>query len=215
MACGLTVNMITNRIFDLALCVLIAPITLPLILAIYTIQSLSSKYPAFHYSVRAKQHCAPFKLIKFRTMKPINEAETASGGHQDDRINTFGRFLRKVRLDELPQIWNILRGDMSFVGPRPPLLKYVNSFPETYERVLEAKPGITGLATLKYHQREKVILSKARSSAETEEIYVTICIPQKARLDLLYCKNKSICFDLQLLLQTMGTIILPKGTKAD
>ena len=210
---GLTVTMLTNRIFDLALCVLITPVALPLIMVIYTFQRLSSRYPAFHYSVRAKQHCVPFKLIKFRTMKPLNEGETASGGHQDDRINTFGRFLRKVRLDELPQIWNILRGDMSFVGPRPPLLKYVNSFPETYRRVLQEKPGITGLATLKYHQREKVILSNACTAAETEEIYSTICIPQKARLDLLYCRHKSACFDLQLILQTMGTIIWPKKTK--
>lgn len=215
MACGLTVNMITNRIFDLALCALIAPIAIPLMLAIYAFQRLSSEYPAFHYSVRAKQHCVPFKLIKFRTMKPINEGETASGGHQDDRISKSGRFLRKVRLDELPQIWNILRGDMSFVGPRPPLLKYVNSFPETYARVLQEKPGITGLATLKYHQREKVILSNARTSAETEEIYRTICIPQKARLDLLYCHHKSVCFDLQLILKTIGTVILPKKTKDD
>lgn len=195
------------RIFDILLCLTSLPVTLPLFVFICVAQKLCSSHPVFYFSTRAKYNCKPFTLIKFRTMTPTQTKETASGGHQINRINRQGRFLRKYRLDELPQLWNIFCGDMSFVGPRPPLLKYVDSFPEIYQQVLTNKPGITGLATLRYHQKEATLLSSATSARETERLYISVCIPHKARIDIFYNNRKTVCFDLFVLFSTLKKLL--------
>ena len=97
-----------------------------------------------------------------------------------------GRFLRRSRLDEVPQLWNVLKGDMSFVGPRPPLRLYVERFPELYAKVLQSRPGVTGLATLVFHRHEEKLLAACRSAAETDAVYARRCVPRKARIDLIY-----------------------------
>ncbi len=111
--------------------------------------------------------------------------------------------LRRTRLDELPQLWNILRGDMSFVGPRPPLRMYVERFPGLYAQVLRSRPGVTGLATLVFHRREAELLRGCRSAEETDTVYVRRCVPVKARLDLIYQRRRNVCFDLAILGRTI------------
>jgi lipopolysaccharide/colanic/teichoic acid biosynthesis glycosyltransferase len=111
--------------------------------------------------------------------------------------------LRRWRLDELPQLWNVLRGDMSFVGPRPPLRRYVEAFPELYADVLRARPGITGLATLIYHAEEERLLAPCRTAAETEAVYVRRCVPRKAQLDLIYAARRDLCLDLWIMFATV------------
>jgi len=132
-----------------------------------------------------------------------------SGGDKATRITQLGRFIRRARLDEVPQLWNVLKGDMSFVGPRPPLRAYVERFPELYAQVLQSPVGITGLASLRYHAVEERLLGACQAAIETDCVYAKICVPAKARLDLIYQKNWSLCFDLRLIWDT-GTHVLVK-----
>ena len=126
-----------------------------------------------------------------------------SGGDKADRITATGRFLRRTRLDEIPQLLNILRGDISFVGPRPPLRRYVDDFPQLYGSVLKSRPGVTGLATLVYHRTEEQLFAPCKTPQETEAVYRRRCVPAKARLDLIYAANQSVCFDAVLMLATV------------
>ena len=148
----------------------------------------------------------PFKFYKFRSMCPNAEAKLDDLLDQnemdgpvfkikdDPRITRVGKFIRKTSIDELPQLWNILKGDISFVGPRPPLREYVERFPETYLEVLRMRPGVTGLASIHYHRHEEWLLARCRTAAETDRVYCARCVPAKARLDLIYAKNASVCW---------------------
>jgi lipopolysaccharide/colanic/teichoic acid biosynthesis glycosyltransferase len=131
----------------------------------------------------------------------------ATGGHKAGRVTATGKWLRETRLDEVPQLWNILRGDMSFVGPRPPLRAYVERFPAVYQAVLRSRPGVTGLATLKFHRREARLMSQCVSAAESDRIYTQRCVPTKARLDLIYQRHQSLLFDLALMIGTVGAMM--------
>ena len=157
-----------KRLFDivLALClaVVLAPVLLGLMLAIW----LTDGRPLFYISERMRGPDRPFRLWKLRTMRVVQEDSGVSGGDKEDRITPIGRFLRKTRGDEIPQLWNVLKGDMSFVGPRPPLRQYVESFPNLYREVLVCRPGITGLATLLYHRHEELLLARCATPKETE-----------------------------------------------
>jgi lipopolysaccharide/colanic/teichoic acid biosynthesis glycosyltransferase len=157
----------------------------------------------FYLSERMKTPQKGFVLVKFRTMRPDAGDQGVTGGDKISRITRFGGFLRRTRLDEVPQLWNVLKGDMSFVGPRPPLRRYVESFPEIYGPVLQSRPGLTGMATLYYHKREQRLLDASTSAAETEALYRRVCIPRKAQLDLLYQARRTLCLDIWLMVRTV------------
>jgi lipopolysaccharide/colanic/teichoic acid biosynthesis glycosyltransferase len=106
-------------------------------------------------------------------------------------------------LDELPQVINVLKGDISFVGPRPPLRQYVEQYPEIYGKVLKSRPGVTGMASIYFNAHEERLLSRCRNREETDRVYRRICIPRKARLDLLYQKRNNVCFDMDLMLRSV------------
>jgi lipopolysaccharide/colanic/teichoic acid biosynthesis glycosyltransferase len=129
-----------------------------------------------------------------------------SGGDKSARITRAGRVLRRTRMDELPQLWNIARGDMSFVGPRPPLRQYVERFPQIYGQVLRSRPGVTGLASLKYHRHEEAILRGCADADATDAAYCRRCVPAKARLDLIYQSRTSVCWDLAILCETVARV---------
>lgn len=158
--------------------------------------------PIFYISERMKTPTKGFSLVKFRTMRPDVSDSGVSGGDKVGRITKTGNFLRRSRLDEMPQLWNILKGDMSFVGPRPPLRIYVEDYPEYYVPVLRSRPGVTGLATLIYHRHESRLLDACQTAAETDAVYRRVCIPRKAHLDLIYQERLNICLDVWLLLRT-------------
>lgn len=194
---------ISKRLFDLALALILLPLLLPLICLIYIAILVSDGAPAFFRSERMKDATTGFTLLKFRSMKVVTEDRGVSGGDKNARIFPLGKFLRRFRLDELPQIFNVLKGDISFVGPRPPLRQYVEKFPELYDQVLQSRPGITGLATVFFHKHEESLLKNCRSAAETDAVYSRRCVPRKATLDLIYQENRSICMDLWLLKRTV------------
>ena len=141
-----------------------------------------------------------------------------SGGATAHRVTRLGRVLRSTRLDELPQLWNGLRGDMSLVGPRPPLRTYVARFPAVYGRVLSVPPGLTGLATLVFHRQEGKLLADVAAAEEVDRSYAERCLPRKARLDLIYARHASVLFDLRILWWTVrwlitGRSVPPRGLR--
>jgi lipopolysaccharide/colanic/teichoic acid biosynthesis glycosyltransferase len=160
--------------------------------------------PVFYVAERMRAPGQPFQLWKLRTMSVVPPEAGVSGGDKASRITRTGRFLRRSRLDEVPQLWNVLRGDMSFVGPRPPLRLYVERFPEIYRQVLESRPGITGLATLTFHRHEEWLLARCTSAAETDAVYSRRCVPRKARIDLIYQRRRNLGLDLWLMVRTLA-----------
>ena len=197
-----------KRAFDLSLAVVLAVLLAVPGLLIAAWLWARGGGPVFHVAERMAAPDRPFRLWKFRTMMPASVADQGvSGGDKAARITPEGRFLRRTRLDELPQLWNILRGDMTFVGPRPPLRRYVEAFPALYAAVLRGRPGVTGLATLRFHRREAEILARCTTPEETEARYVRFCIPVKARLDILYLRRRSFCLDLQILAKTCAGLL--------
>lgn len=191
-----------KRLFDLAFAaLLVAVLALPFALLMLVLLWRQGR-PLFYVSERMKTPTRGFDLWKLRTMSPVAADSGVSGGDKAARITPVGHFLRRSRLDEVPQLWNILNGDISFVGPRPPLRRYVEMFPVLYGQVLRSRPGVTGLATLHVHRYEERVLAQCRTPAETEAAYIRRCIPRKAQLDLIYQTRWSLCLDLQLILQT-------------
>ena len=191
-----------KRALDIALALVLLLLTAPLMALIALVVAVVDGLPVLYASERMRAPGRPFTLWKFRTMRPDPEDFGVSGGDKAARITRTGRMLRRTRLDELPQLWNILAGDMSFIGPRPPLRQYAESFPDLYADVLRSRPGISGLATLAYHRHEERLLARARTREETDAIYTRSCVPRKARLDLIYQRNQSLCFDLALIART-------------
>jgi len=192
-----------KRLSDIIFAILLVVILLPVLLITGLAILFLDGRPIFYVSDRARAPGQNFRLVKFRTMRPDAFDTGASGGHKISRITRSGLFLRKTRLDEVPQLWNILIGDMSFVGPRPPLPMYVEKFPEVYGNVLKSRPGVTGLASIYFHSHEEFLLAKNATLEENERIYQTRCIPRKAHLDLLYARNRSFCFDVWLMTVTV------------
>tara|TARA_R110002020_G_scaffold471832_1_gene699263 strand:- start:3903 stop:4508 length:606 start_codon:yes stop_codon:yes gene_type:complete len=193
---------LSKRLLDLIMGFVLLFLLGPIILITALIVLALDGRPVFYVSERMKSLTEGFNLIKFRTMKPAVGDSGVSGGEKVARITRTGQFLRRSRLDELPQLWNVIRGDISFIGPRPPLRQYVERFPAIYKKVLKSRPGVSGLASIYFHAHEERLLSRCRSREETDLIYCRHCIPRKARLDLIYQTNRNICLDVSLMFKT-------------
>lgn len=195
-------------VFVLMGAVVLAPVFFLISLAIL----LGDGPPVFfsHERVGKKGQC--FHLWKFRTMVhqlvAPGSALTAMG---DPRVTRVGRWLRRFKLDELPQLFNVLKGEMSLVGPRPEVPRYVELKDPIWRAVLEAKPGITDLATLVYRDEERVLAA----SGNPELHYCQTVLPAKLRLNLQYLRSRSVLRDLQLILLTIRYSFLPWGFDPD
>lgn len=200
-----------KRIFDLFFASLLVIILGPVILVLIGLILVKQGRPLFYVAERMKSPTQSFGLWKFRTMTVVEHDQGVSGGNKEARITPLGAKLRAKRLDEFPQLWNILRGDLSFVGPRPPLREYVERFPGIYAEVLKSRPGVTGLATIRFHKHEDRLLARCRTAEETDDVYCRICVPRKARLDLIYRRHQSTCYDFDLVFQTIGNLFRRKG----
>lgn len=202
----------SSHLVDKTLALLLMPIVLVLLAILYAIVVPLQGRPFLFTSERMRGPGQAFRLLKIRTMHPPDSVgeQSVLGGDQAGRVTPIGRFLRKTRLDELPQIINVLRGDIRFIGPRPPLRRYVEQYPELYSRVLQTPPGITGLATVMLHAREERLLSRCNSPTETDLVYRTRCIPMKARLDLLYRDKQSLALDALILWRTFSRLFSRK-----
>ena len=195
---------------DQVMALVLLPFVLVVLGLLYLVVVPLQGRPFFFASRRMRSMDRDFLLLKVRTMHPVDVAvdQSALGGDQRWRVTRIGAFLRRTRLDELPQILNVLRGDIRFIGPRPPLRRYVALYPELYARVLEdTPPGITGLATVILHAREERLLSACRTSAETDKVYRRRCIRMKARLDLIYRRRRGWGLNVLILWLTLSRLL--------
>jgi len=205
-----------KRIFDLCLaCAIIVLCAVPF--ALLTIWLVLCKHrPLFYISERMTKGVTPFHLVKYRSMKNVSSTLNTgvTGGNKGSRITRQGGFLRRHRLDEFPQLYNVLKGDMSLVGPRPPLRRYTDMYPDLYADVLSMPAGITGLASIIFSRHEARLLANCRSLEDTEDVYRKRCIPRKAKIDLLYTKKASVGLDLYILYLTAAKFFPLPGHRA-
>lgn len=198
----------SKRAFDVCLaCFLLIPLSLVMLVVALVLLIVQGR-PVFYAAPRMRTPGQSFTHLKFRTMLRQDGDSGVTGGHKKWRITPLGRFLRRTRIDELPQLFNILRGDMSFVGPRPTIHEYVERFPAVYAQVLNSRPGVTGLATLIYHRHEDKILAKCISAEATEKAYASRCLPTKLRIDLIYQRNRSFFLDMWIMWQTVLIVVV-------
>ncbi len=175
----------------------------PLMLFAAILVKLSSPGPVLFLQKRVGKNFQAFSIYKFRTMvenAPLKGGSITCG--EDPRITRLGRLLRKTKMDELPQLLNVLKGEMSFVGPRPEVPYYVELFRSDYESILRVRPGITDLASIKYRD-EAAILGQA---VNPEEEYVNRVLPEKIQLAKEYVRRSSLCLDLSIVLQTVFSL---------
>lgn len=195
-----------KRALDVVLALLLIVPAVPILLILMGILLLLEGRPLFYISERMQTPTRGFTLIKLRTMRVGAADGGVTGGNKSNGIRPIYKLLRKSRLDEVPQLWNVLRGDMSFVGPRPPMRGYVEDFPEIYSAVLRNRPGITGLASLRFHRHEEQLLAACETPEQTDHVYRTRCVPRKAALDMIYQYHQSLCFDLALIWETAARV---------
>ena len=178
----------------------------PLFLFIAIATKLSSKGPVFYQQSRIGLHGKMFNVLKFRSMR-LNSDKLGliTVGGRDPRVTSFGYFLRKYKLDELPQLINVFLGDMSLVGPRPEVKKYVDLYSQEQKRVLTIRPGITDWASI-YYRDENTILGQS-SNPETD--YIHIVMPDKLRYNLIYIENYGSLEYLKIIFSTLWHIFVP------
>jgi lipopolysaccharide/colanic/teichoic acid biosynthesis glycosyltransferase len=193
-----------RRAFDLLVLTLLTPL-LVLPLAIVTLAVLLDSPGSVFFRARRMGYMGrPFEMIKFRTMRVDNAGHSVAGAN-DSRITPVGGFLRATRLDELPQLWNVLRGEMSLVGPRPELEEFVELHAEEYREILAVPPGITGPTQLRYAGLEPHLLSL---HADPERFYREELLPDKVKLDLEYARSRSFAADMAVLGRTLALPLL-------
>ena len=184
-----------KRLFDLLLALLLLPFIIPVLFILVTVAAFDVGQYGWFQQVRVGQHAKLFKMYKIRTLK----AEPHYLGHLDKSATRYGRFLRRTKLDELPQIFNVLFGHMSFVGPRPDIQGFADELIGEDRIVLTVKPGVTGPATLKYKDEERVLAKQSNP-----EIYNrTIIWVDKVEINKKYVKNWSFSLDLNYILQSI------------
>jgi lipopolysaccharide/colanic/teichoic acid biosynthesis glycosyltransferase len=180
----------------------------PLMTALAVAVRLSSRGPALFRQVRVGRGGADFILLKFRSMTIRAGTEAGSFDLGDrSRVTRVGRFLRATKLDELPQLWNVLRGDMSLVGPRPEVRKWVDAYPQRWARVLTVRPGITDRAAIYYRDEERLLAT----AEEPEAVYREQVLPQKLAYYEEYVDTWTPLGDCAVLLQTLGAVVCRLG----
>ncbi len=193
-----------GRILEIIVAFLALVVLLPLFLLISLVIVLGSRGPVFYRQLRVGRNNIDFTIYKFRTMhRGADKQSLLTTGQSDKRVTGAGAFLRKYKLDELPQLFNILIGDMRFVGPRPEVRRYVDLYTPEQRRVLSVKPGLTDFASLEYIKEGDIL---ARSQ-DPEKLYIEEIMPAKLALNLKYIDDKSRGKDIRIILRTLGQIL--------
>jgi lipopolysaccharide/colanic/teichoic acid biosynthesis glycosyltransferase len=197
-----------KRLFDCSAALAGTLVMLPLWALVALLIKLDSPGPVVFRHRRIGRGFRPFVVYKFRTMAAGPAGRTTAitfGGTADRRVTRFGRILRKTKIDELPQLINVLKGEMSLVGPRPEVAEYVDLFRKDYEAILTVRPGMTDFASLKYRD-EAALLARA---ADPVDEYVRRILPDKIRLGKDYVQRASLAVDLELIAKTIVRVIRP------
>ena len=194
----------TKRTFDLGVAIIALLLLSPFFFLGSLLAKLQSKGPVFYKAKRVGKDEILFEMYKFRTM--VVNADTLGGSlttYRDTRITPIGRFLRWTKLDELPNLINVIKGDMSLIGPRPEAPDYVKHYTEIQKQVLQVKPGMTGPSQLANRDEAE----KLKGQQDVEHYYITVLMPKKLALDLHYVATQSIASDIGWLLKTFWVII--------
>ena len=182
----------------------------PLCYLILIFIKLDSPGTVFFRQKRIGQHFQPFQLVKFRSMSVSREvvlSEFDPGDHS--RVTRVGSFLRRTKLDELPEFFNVINGDMSIVGPRPEVADYVQAYSEDFNQIFKIRPGLSDFASIKYRDEEAILAGKP----DPEAYYLNVILPDKLSLAKLYVKNVSFNTDLQIIIDTIKSVV--KGNLRD
>jgi lipopolysaccharide/colanic/teichoic acid biosynthesis glycosyltransferase len=193
-----------KRLFDIAASSFGLLILSPLFLVIAVLVRLDSPGPVFYRGRRAGWYGKPFRIFKFRTM--VMNADKIGGpssSADDPRITRVGRFLRRYKLDELPQLLNVVKGEMSLVGPRPEVLQEVLFYTEEEKRLLEVRPGITDWASIKFRNEGELL----RGSVDPHQAYREKIRPEKIRLGLEYVRSNSLVTDCRIIFRTLKSVL--------
>jgi lipopolysaccharide/colanic/teichoic acid biosynthesis glycosyltransferase len=199
-----------KRVIDFLLSLFGLILLAPVLITVSAVIALSSPGPVLFRQQRAGKNGKPFWILKFRSM--IDGAERMGGGvtpSNDPRVTPVGMFLRKWKFDELPQLWNVLKGDMSFVGPRPEVPAYVAGYSAEQRTVLNVRPGITDPASLRYRNEGRVL----GTSSDPDRLYREEILPDKLRLNLQYVRNISLACDVLLILSTVKAVVMYSPTE--
>jgi lipopolysaccharide/colanic/teichoic acid biosynthesis glycosyltransferase len=193
-----------KRILDMVLASSALILLSPLFCFLIVLIRLDSPGPAFFKQKRVGKDFRPFMLIKFRSMRhdsSVLEGQFEPGDGR--RITRVGKVLRKTKLDELPEMFNVLIGDMSVVGPRPEVETYVEIFRDEYKRVLKVKPGLSDLASIKYRNEEEILAGRL----DPEKFYMERILPDKLQLAIKYIEKESFKTDLSIIIETLKRIL--------
>ena len=193
-----------KRLFDIAASGLGLLVLLPLFAVLAVWIKLDSRGPVFYRQTRVGRFNKDFRLFKFRSMRVGADKQglITVGGH-DPRITRSGYFIRKYKLDELPQLINVFIGDMSLVGPRPEVRKYVDMYTPEQMHVLDVRPGITDMASIRYRNENELL----ETVEDPEKYYVDVIMQDKLRINLEYVTKHSFWFDIKLIFNTFYTIV--------
>ncbi|HPT53181.1 MAG TPA: sugar transferase [Bacteroidales bacterium] len=193
-----------KRLFDVSASVFACLLLLPFFCVISLIIMLESRGGIYYSQQRVGKNNKDFKLLKFRTMRVGSDKHgLLTVGDKDARITRFGYFLRKYKLDELPQLFNILKGDMSIVGPRPEVRKYVDLYDVRQRQVLSLLPGLTDYASLAYISESEIL----SASDNPEQTYIDEIMPRKIELNLKYIQNQGMIEDMKIIFKTLFSIL--------
>jgi len=194
-----------KRLLDIVFSLTFLFILSPLFCFIITFVKLDSNSPVFFWQQRIGKDFRPFQLIKFRSMSVSKGAGAQEFDPGDSRrITRVGWILRKTKLDELPELFNVLNGDMSIVGPRPEVEKYVNFYSEDFKAILKIRPGLSDYASIKYRDEEATLASQP----DPEAHYLNVILPDKLRLARLYAEGVSFRTDLRIIRDTLKSIVV-------
>lgn len=193
-----------KRIFDVIVSAVVLLMATPLLLGIGILVTTTSPGGPFFRQTRIGRHRRPFKILKFRTMTVHHAAAAGSFDAGDrSRVTRIGRPLRRTKMDELPQLWNVLVGDMSLVGPRPEVPKWTEVHRARWDRVLSVRPGITDPGSLEFRDEERTLAE----SKDPETLYRDVVLPRKLDLAEEYVRDRSFAGDLMLLIATARAVL--------
>lgn len=193
-----------KRLFDIVASGCGLLVLSPVLLLVALWVKLDSKGPIFYRQVRVGLHNKNFRIFKFRSMRVgADKGSLVTIGGRDPRVTRSGYFIRKYKLDELPQLINVLMGDMSLVGPRPEVRHYVDYWTAEQMHVLDVRPGITDPASIKFRNENELM----EQASNPEDYYIHVIMQEKIKLYLEYVKNASFRYDLKLIFQTFKVIV--------
>lgn len=193
-----------KRLFDIFVSAFGILLCTPIWLIVPIAIKLDSNGPVFYRQIRVGRYNKDFAIFKFRSMfVDSDRGSLITIGGRDSRITRVGYFIRKCKIDELPQLFNVFLGEMSFVGPRPEVRHYVDLYTPEQLRVLELRPGITDAASIKYRNENELLAAQANP----EQYYVDVVLPDKLSINLAYLQHHNLWIDLRLICQTILTIL--------